>query len=898
MGGHNVKTWKDFQRGEGNEEPLQPKQKVRGRKRKKRGYASTALVPIEKMLPGLRISTNALVVYKERQELYDHIICGYSETHRRLRELQTIIEKQKVRPEAKPQGAEETAEQEPSTALALLFKKRDEIALMHSQDALETVRVQLGLDKLRDNLLRKLREKLSPEHGLQLLSAWAKKRLGKSCDSIGEVNELFPHLTLSELAFLPLLEDIPATLVLYGTTFDATTVASQVGLKDFDGSDARRRVPQQVWATVHGLAYVLDNYQPERDDKGIAESDPYAVLGLTGIREDVELVEFKNKVKRIVQKLVLLMMSNARLYERLWISSSESLQVGLGRIARLALERTMGQEGKDAQSVSLSVGIEMLDAIQRKRFDDERQCLEQTIGQASIYDLGRDVMLRLDEKIRLVGILNQVPYCLVREQPFTGFIQPYGVCINFIAPDGKIVETCPFSPVHSRETVEILYSETKDAGRENRTLAFLFHELFSWIQGKVMDRFAENPSALSLLEATALKLWLERHVVLQPLPSWSLVPVRDFWQHIFHYTTTGKDVVAKLTSKIGLQEAQQIVMTLQLPDVQLLERVKRVVKTQSIHSLASMMEGMAIEGSYEPDSQTIILIELPEMLYGDASPIQKAARSFQLLHECGEAVWTMLSESDKEQWKQISWPPKARQKKAKHFLTFYARHRDEKEDFCDHLAAYILHGPEFRLATKKAQPLRRKYQFLRRIVAFLTGSATEFPLFIPWTIEQIHGALDQEVKRLELEEAVAAEEALSDEVWEGNMEHIFEIRKSFEQLLTQEEKEVDAQDIDDPEERKLAEQEDEDEDEEYEEAIEVKDGWIEMHEIRTSVTDALDSVYDRDRRGFKNLRDKVTEYLLDNDWQGIETMLNFLDEEDKEEVMSLLREIDTRSQKP
>lgn len=890
-----MKTWKDVQQGEGNKEPSQPEHDVQEPEAQEKHEPAAALVVIEKMLPGLRISTNALVVYQERKQLYDHIVCGYSAAHRRLKELRAAIEKQQPSPDAQPQGTQEAGEKKPTTALALLIKKRHEIALMHNQDALEVARIQLGLDTLRDDLLRELREKLSPERGLEMLSAWTKKELGKECPTIREANELFPHLTLSELAFFPLLEHLPTLLLLFGTTFDATQVATQAGYKNVDAG-MQRRVPQQVWATVHGLAYVLDDYVPENDDAGIMEYDPYAVLGFTGIRESVELVEFKVKVGSIVQKLVPLMMSNARLYEQVWANSPESLQVGFGRIARVALEKTMGDEGKDVANISLSAAIDLLDAEQRKRFDNERQCLEQTIVGASVYDLARDVMLRVDEVVKLVGILNLVPRCLTQEQPFTGFIQPYGVCVNFIAPDGKIVETCPFSPVHGREAVETLRAETEDTGRENRTIAYLFRDLFSWVQDSVMDKGAEDPSALSLLEATALRLWVERHVVLQPLPACSLVPVRDFEKHIFEYTVTGKDVVTRLTAKIGLQEARQIVMTLQLPAVKFLERVKRVVKTRNVHSFAAMMAGAAIAGTYEAGSQTITLMEFLKMLYGNAPPIQKAARSFTLLHECGEAVWTMLEGKDKERWKKISWPRRARVKVDKHFLTFYAHHEDEKEDFCDHFASYILHGSEFRVAAAKARPLKRKYRLLRSIVAALTGSPTEFPHFVPWTIREIHGALEQNIERIKLADAVALEESYNEKVRDANVERIFEIRKSFEQLLSQEDKKADAEDIDDPDERKLAEHEDEDEDEKCETAIEVEDGWIEIHEVRASVTDALETVYGPEESGFRDLRNEVTERLLDDDWEGIEAALDFLGEDDKEDIMSLLREIDAGPQ--
>ena len=894
----NMRTWQEIQKGEGHQDPSHPEPEVQDQIAGEKQEVSTALVPIEKMLPGFRVSTNALVVHQQRKELYDNIVFGYCAAHRHLKELQVAVEKQQKISENQAQQAQIAGEEKPTTALVLLTKKRHEIALMHGQDALELVRNQLGLDTVRGELLEELRSKLSPERGLEMLSAWTKAILKKECATIREANELFPHLTLSELAFFPLLEQLPLSMMLFGTTFDAISLANQVGWEEEAHASMQRRIPQQVWATVQGLAYVLDTYIPENQDKGILECDPYSILGLTGVNKGVELVEFTVKIKRIVQQLVPLLMSNSRLYEKVWTNSPESLQVGFGRIARVALEKTCGEDGKDAASVSLSAAIDLLNAEQKVRFNNERQCLEQTIVRASVYDLARDVMLRVDEVVKLCGILNHVPLCLMQEQPFTGFIKPFGVCVNFIAPDGKIIETCPFSPVHGRDAVETLHAESQDSGRENRTIAFLFRELFMSVQGNVMDKGVEDVQNLSLLEATALQLWVERHVVLQPLPAWSLVQVHDWSKDLLSYTVTGKDVVTRLTSKIGVQEAQQIVMTLSIPDAKLLERVKRVVKVQNVHSLAAMTEGMAIEGTYEAGSGTITLMEFLEMLYGDVTPMKKAVRSFTLLHECGEAVWTMLQESDKEQWKKVSWPRTARKKVEKHFLTFYAHHKDEKEDFCDHFAAYILHGPEFRMATASARPLKRKYRLLRSIIATLTGVSSEFPCFIPWTIREIQGALEQEIEHMELKDAIELEEKKAADSYLDNQERIFEIRKSFEQLVAQDERKSNAQDAEDPDDRKAAEQEEEDEDEEYENPIQEEEGLIEVHEIRAKVTDVLESIMDPEELEFRSLRRKVVDCLLDGDWEGVEDALDFLDKEDKEETMDLLYEIDAGPQRP
>jgi len=887
-----VKTWTSIHRGYHDDNSLPPETDIQEEPPESE-EASTALVPIAKLLPDVRVSTNALVVHRQRQQLYSEIVYSYSQAHRRVQELEAAAKRQ-IDEQHKSQT---TGVQVPNTqALATLTQKKTEIAILHNQDALDDVRAQLGLDQIRDDILDKLRKNLSFERGLERLSAWTQHYLGRPCDTIREANELFPDLTLSELSFFAVLKRLPNRMLLYGTTFDAIQLARQAGIEDFDAS-ARRQVPQQLWATVHGLTYVLDNYQPEIDDTGTSETDAYAVLGFTGIRENVEFAEYNSATKQMVRNLVPLLLSNARLYEKVWQNSPESLQVGFGRIARVALERTMGDDSKEAASVGLSVAIDTLTPKQRQLFEDERQCLEQTVVQASVYDLARDTMLRAHEVVRLVGILSFVPRCLVQEQPFTGFIQPYGASLKFITPDGNIVEQCPLSPMHGREAMETIQSEIDDVGRENRTIAHLFGELFASVQGDIMDKFSEDEKSLSLLEATALKVWVERGVVLQPLPTWSLVPISDFWRDmLLNYVFTNKDVVARVTSKIGLTEARQIAMTLQLTPPELLEQVKRVVKTPAIRSISALMTGMVIGGCYDHGSQTVTLMEFSQKPYGNLRAIDKAAHSFTLLHECGEAVWTMLDDDTCARWKKISWEQSRRQLR-KHFLTFYAHHKDEKEDFCDHFAAYILHGPEFRVAAASAGPLKRKYHLLQQILATLTGSPIEYPRFVPWTIPEIHGALQQEIERMKLEDAIATEERSILNNQRESSEHIFEIRQTFEEHIADEQRVVDAEDIEDPVERQIAEQNDEADDEDYQEDVQTKQGFINMHEVRESVTEVLESVVGQEERHFHALRDTVTECLLEGNWAGIEDALYFLTKDDQEEAMHLLKQVEIKPQK-
>ncbi len=834
---------------------------------------STEMVSVERMVPGLTLSHNALVVHKERQDLYANIISSYSETSQRIGNL------------VEGWRQDHPLESILVSPLARIVADKSAIASLRGVDALEDVRVQLGLDKLRDELMERLRGKLSWKSGLAMISDWIYKRFTVRCQTVQEVNAYFPNLTLSELAFFPLLNELPLYMLLFGTEFDPLSV-SESRLFDNIGLKSKRRIPQQLWATTQGIAYVLDDYASSMDDKGILEYDPYTVLGLTGISETVEVSGYSSWVRSIIAKLVPLTISNRRMYERVWNSSPEATQVGLGRIAKVALSRILPAEEMVASQVSLQATIALLSNEQKILFEQERTVLERTIVSASIFDLGRDVVLRPDEVVKLVGILSQVPGCVIAEMPFRGFIQPYGATIRFMDLDGNILETCPLASLYGREAAVTLYAEEEDSSRENTTIVALFKGFMADVQKDIMENVASELENLSLLESVVVELWLERGVLLQVLPVGLLKAVRDFREDMFEHSVTAKDLVFRFTSKIGLHEAQQCAMILKLLGRQLLGGVDRVIKKQYARSIAESMDGMVMQGQYDCSAKTITLRELVDCLFGDIPSYQKVARAFVLLHECGESLWPQLDEKIQGRWRKISWPRKKRSRVEKHFLTFYAHHKDEKEDFCDHFAAFVLHGPEFRLAANKSGPLRRKYRMMRSILKRILGSVVEYPSLAPWTIREVHGAIEQQVEKMRLAEAIELEEEQVKSLYREKREHIFEIRKSFENVFADEDK--------DPEEDEDSDDSEDEEDEEdfFEEADEDEvDGLMEAQELRSSVTDILESFMDEDDKDFRLLRNDLYGYILDSDWEAIKESLDFLCDEEKDEVLSQLRDI-------
>ena len=68
------------------------------------------------------------------------------------------------------------------------------------------------------------------------------------------------------------------------------------------------------------------------------------------------------------------------------------------------------------------------------------------------------------------------------------------------------------------------------------------------------------------------------------------------------------------------------------------------------------------------------------------------------------------------------------------------------------------------------------------------GTSTEYPNFVPWNIEQIHGSVTREVARKTLAEAIALEEKRSAERSRKNAKNGSGRRKHLDRLIPNEDR--------------------------------------------------------------------------------------------------------------
>ena len=510
-----------------------------------------------------------------------------------------------------------------------------------------------------------------------------------------------------------------------------------------------------------------------------------------------------------------------------------------------------------------------------------------------------------EDVFKLVGILERVPAFLIAEQPFVGFIQPYGVCVRFYTPEGELVEECALSSFHRREAVLSLHAETTQGGKENRTIADLFKDLTVRTHSKILKEYEENPqSQLSILETAATDLWLQGGISLEvlgtPVIERTVSGVRRSLFTMREKILTGKQFTVNFTAKIGVDEARQYIKTLKFLPMKLLRNVKIVRKKQSPNvDIESLMAGVTTEGYYIAKDQSITMLETSRENYPDMSAKRKARRSHALVHEVGESVWDELSDAERQKWTAISWPASKRRRLDKHFLTQYSYYVNERDDYSEHFALYILHGPEFREAAAAAGPLKKKYAFIRKMIHARFGVPVEYPKIIPWTIEQIHGALRQEArKQMELEEAWLEEVRYGEKLGEDQREHIYDdVRQSFEQLIEEEERRDDLETMEDDVDRSVAEAECDDDEIRYPTKIEVKEGIMNYHDIAVHLLEALRGALEIEDDALKIIRDKIFPFLLEGDWEGIQDILKVYSESSGE-LHDLLRQIRAIDRKP
>lgn len=726
-------------------------------KPRKKGVLALSRLSILDLLPN-KPSQLVVDVDRERQELYSHILLTHGEASRRIEQLD------------ESRRNDNEAQTDQKTALALLLRGH-EIALRHNQDAFAELKERLGLNEARERLEQELLDKIAFAAGLKVFNARAKKLLKRSFKSIQEINEIFPQITMLEIAFLALLEEAPESMFTYGATF----------LREGFNPECQQCVPMHYASNVETLVYAVDMINSDLSSE-IAAKEAFGYLGMTGNDERLEFVPLKADVKQRLGLLIPLILSNKRLHQCVWSGCAEGLMVGFGKISAEAYRKTFVMPSNAPITPTLPKAIEALTGNSLARYNELRDAMERTVHGAAIVDLARETMLRSGEMFKLVGLLQRMPKCLTGETPFCGYISPYGVGVKFIDRQGKVVDYVPYSDWNVRQAVLAFHGEAIDLSHHNRTATVLFDSLTQRAELKVFEGEFGNASELSILEEIQIDLWLKHRIKLELACRDRTIELRSM-ADVIHYGLTPHDHHVFTNIKFGVDEARQIKTMIGLLPQALLTGVKSICKFNfDSQSPESIMNGTATLGEYLPETGEVVLYGMTGELYAEISPARKALRGFTLVHEIGESVWQFFSAEQRSAWKKISWNGTPMDK-AQHFLTWYSHAKDERDDFCDHFACYILHGPEFKAKGQQYRPLGLKYRFMQNLFLEKTGSAVEYPQILGWTTEELHGAIEREANTQTLEEAIEAIERRMREEEQEAKKRIGRYVSSWEELV-------------------------------------------------------------------------------------------------------------------
>ncbi|MBP7113830.1 MAG: hypothetical protein KBA40_00065 [Candidatus Peribacteraceae bacterium] len=691
-------------------------------------------------------------------------------------------------------------EVELSTKRGLMIGKAHGVLIDPQSDKLEMVRKQMGLDEQREELLSFLESMLDPKDGF-LSFKRDTALLGTAVSSMGDVKQKFPELTVAELSCLPLLTQTPKHYLLYGaeedtrkrlkTFFEAGRMENDDinPFKDRYLDDPRKRIPQVLALGVHGISYTRDTHHFVGKHDLDSMSAP---AGLSNFYYDVETVPYERLAQESIAQLIPLTISSGRLYERVFLESTESLSVGMGKVSAYVGKKL----GIWDESRSVEDNVSDIRGEQRKVFNAERRRTLQLIMRHQLYDPVRTVSVQGKETVKLIGILDDIPECLLNESGFQGFIVPSGTTLQFYDHEGTLLSSTNYSRHYSRLALQGMYEESTDDKKENRTMLELAQRLMKKVNEHVLQMFQSDPSAeLSTIEEMMVDSWLQFSVILAALPE---LDIKDTSTMSDDHHRVGRYHFAQTTMKVGAKESAQYYQTLKLLGKELLTGIQLLQKQQAYsNSLRNMTRGQVTVGEYEIAKKKVSIYEIEEIQFTNLTEISQAERSMTILHEGGESVWAQLDAEIQNRWQAISWQehkPKAKNRRSKqrHFLTSYSQH-DAKEDFCEHFACYILHGPEFRHQAKGEDSrsiLAKKYRFISEVISLYTGQEKRYGNVIPWSIEEINGAVHQQVQRMSIEEALRSEQEDLEISQLDSQDELDEMVQSFEDVDLDNENEV------------------------------------------------------------------------------------------------------------
>lgn len=606
-----------------------------------------------------------------------------------------------------------------------------ENALMVLQtDPLEEYRKQAGLSEERDKLLHELSESYSFDWGLRLLTLASDRK--ERYLTMEEVNADFPNLTKSEVTLFSLLERFPNYMI-----------GKFPGSNDTDILDLKRASIAFVGGvTINGIEVRLDlNNQTDQD-----RSDVYVNKGMTGKNdgEFSEDVDFEPEVKEIFSNLIALTVTNQRLFERIWDTFDVSLLDGFVKMDKMAVENVLARELTTSEKIAEV--ISRLSSDEKVLVNNEKAILDEALGKNIVVNPLKRQIYAPQDLVRLIGLMQETPDIFFHDEPFEGYMIPYGTGLLFTDQNGN-KNYYPFHDHYIREELRGLYYESVDATKYNHVMSQLFTDVRLDIQRDIQQEMEEDGVDPSLLEGMQLDAKLRYNLDFNS----------DEGQLIRENTSLfeGSDKYSRETPvKIGVDEINQIIAAVRLVPQEFLSNIKGFQKRiDSLVSMQQLISGAVEAANYNFFTKTITMKQPPYYPFNAKTPEDRAVYVFTVLHEIAHGVMRDFDMKMYFEWDAISHAQGITQTpESTEYLTTYAR-ESKQEDFAEHLASYVFHGEEFRNKAESDSTLKLKYEFMKKVFEKIGGNVREYPQISPFSFEQLHVYGEEFAKKMELADA-------------------------------------------------------------------------------------------------------------------------------------------------
>jgi hypothetical protein len=600
-----------------------------------------------------------------------------------------------------------------------------------SRTPLEDYRKKHGLDLVRSKLLSQLASEASLEKGLSRLNSWTMARLDRPCTTIADARVLFPNVTLTEICMLGLLERAPKTFLYQGTGFDVAEVLNRSRAPDKQRRRAEdyQMTPMQLEFRPDGISYGTD--RSEYNVGLSSELDP----------KDREIVSFRKSVREKIAELVVLMIDRARLFELLRSNTTDTLVVGVGRIRQAALsaislETASAPDKSSSSSATPSTGSSKIRSIaddlaelppeKKSAYQEREQEIAQKILGARLrYDDGTS--MDPTEIVHLLGMLRDIPSCLLQEQAFDGKILFDGEKLLFADKEDCICEVAPLERQCLDTLKQSIFDEQTRSSETNRTLLAIQDDLTARVQGALFgdligsDKESQNlAQRTSPIEEIALRVFREYGVAVWGRARTELRITKATEESPEKGGFVAGGPVANITLKLGLAELQQIEMVLGAFGPRLVAGVTSIEKIQgSVMSDGAADEGRTCSVTFRSENSALCIGEYQELPFTDMRPKARTERAFLIAHAVGCSLWRGVE--DKTFWGRIRSASEPLQQendpKSRNFVHSIAK-RNAQSDFAACVAAYVLARPEFAGLSKSNPVLKLKFE---AVEAFLQG---------------------------------------------------------------------------------------------------------------------------------------------------------------------------------